>query len=123
MQVIKNYDQHTDKRRAIIAWDEPFGQILIKEVKELIVTEDGARLGFHSHDYPEFFVLASGACTVQTWSIQNGLAETYCEAPCFLALAPEEEHVFTCKASTILIGFLPKRFTGANMIPSEHLPL
>lgn len=118
MEIISAYDSHTDERRSLGAFLFT-GQVA--EVKQITATKDGVSLGNHSHPYDEYFLVAKGKCMLKTFSATKGKQETPLVAPLMLKIESGEEHVFVCEKGTILIGFLPEKFSPTNMVPAKNL--
>ena len=87
----------------------------------LVVKSDGVRLGNHSHPHPEGFFLVMGNCVVRTWSEQEGVQEHPLVAPIMFMFEPGEEHLLTCSADMILVGYMPVTFEEENNTPAAHL--
>ncbi|MDD5464661.1 MAG: hypothetical protein PHP62_05940 [Candidatus Moranbacteria bacterium] len=118
MLIVEAHDSHKDERRTLTAWEE---DIQVVEVKHMIVTQDGVRLGGHKHPFREKFVIARGDAMVETWSEKEGTKKQHLSAPQMAIFEPDEEHALTCSKGTIIIVFLLGKFSQQNIIPATNL--
>lgn len=121
MKIFPVADSHSDARRDLAAFrpSDDFPQTA--EGKVLVVKTDGVRLGNHSHPHVEGFFLVSGSCVVRTWSEAEGVQERTLAAPVMFMFEPDEEHVLTCSADMILVGYMPVTFEHENNTRAGHL--
>lgn len=121
MKIFPVADGHSDARRDLTAFRPSADFPRTAESKVLVVKADGVRLGNHSHPHVEGFFLITGSCVVRTWSEQHGVQEQTLNAPIMFMFEPGEEHILTCSAGMVLVGYMPVTFEHENNAPAVHL--
>ena len=122
MHVFNQVDGHDDSRRTLTAFRPSSDFPRSAEAKVLVVKQDGVRLGNHAHPHFEGFFLVFGSCVVRTWKDeQEGVTESRLEAPVMFMFEPNEEHILTCSADMVLVGYMPVTFEEENNTPAIHL--
>ena len=121
MKIFSAYDQHTNKQRDLIAWENICG---LPEIKILTTKIDKAFLGGtvgHYHPYSEMYVLAHGECTWYIWNKDKGQEQHFLMAPKIFMIEPYEEHAVIAGNDMVLIGLLSQKYESNSHVDAENL--